>query len=177
MIGKDGVFGAMQAIDERLSLNKVIVQVPAQASVVDAATVRNIANSSPDFRGLIVKYEQFLLGQVQQTAACNALHNIEARTCKWLVRMYDLVGTDLPLTHDFLAQMMGVQRTSVSTVAGQLQAEGLIEYRRGRVRICNIEAVQLRACECADAVREQYDEVFGKAEETSAGLPGLDQTT
>lgn len=177
MIGNDGVFGAMQAIDDRLSLNKVMVQVPARASIVDARIVKKVADSSPDFRDLIVKYEQFLLGQVQQTTACNAVHNIEARTCKWLIRMYDLVGTDLPLTQEFLAQMMGVQRTSVSTVASQLQDKGLIEYRRGKVQIRNIEAVQLHACECADAVREQYAEVFGKSKETSAAPMGLDQTT
>jgi len=168
MIGNDGVFGAMQAIDERLSLNKVMVQVPARASIVDAAIVKRLADTSPDFRGLIVKYEQFLLGQVQQTTACNAVHNIEARACKWLIRMYDLVGTDLPLTQEFLAQMMGVRRTSVTTVASQLQEEGLIEYRRGRVQILNISAVKHRACECAEAVREQYAEVFGKPQGTSA---------
>ena len=165
MIGNDGVFGAMQAIDERFSLNKVMVQVPARASMVDAAIVREIANSSPDFRGLIVKYEQFFLGQVQQTTACNAVHTIEDRTCKWLIRMYDLVGPDLPLTQEFLAQMMGVRRTSVTTVAMKLQEAGLIEYRRGRIRIRNIEAVQFYACECADAVREGYARMFGKAEE------------
>src|SRR5690349_23621997 len=76
MIGNDGVFGAMQAIDDRLSLNKVMVQIPDKASVVDASHVRNVAISSPAFRSLIVKYEQFLLGQMQQTTACNALHNI-----------------------------------------------------------------------------------------------------
>src|ERR1043165_4553709 len=82
MIGNDGVFGAMQAIDDRLSLNKVMVQIPGRASVVEAGIVKKVADSSPDFRGLIVKYEQFLLAQVQQTTACNAVHNIEARTCK-----------------------------------------------------------------------------------------------
>ena len=177
MIGNDGVFGAMQAIDDRLSLNKVMVQIPGRASVADAAIVKKLADSSPDFRGLIVKYEQFLLAQVQQTTACNAVHNIEARTCKWLIRMYDLAGTDLPLTQEFLAQMMGVQRTSVSTVASQLQGKGLIEYRRGRVQIRNIEAVQHQACECAHAVREHYAEVFGDGQKMSAGLSDLDQTT
>ena len=114
MIGNDGVFGAIQAIDDRLSLNKVIVQVPSRSSVVDAAVVKHLADWSPDFRRLIIKYEQFTLGQVQQTTACNALHSVEERTCTWLVRMYDLAGRDLPLTQEFLAQMMGVQRTSVS---------------------------------------------------------------
>jgi CRP-like cAMP-binding protein len=110
----------------------------------------------------LIKYEMFFVAQVHQTTACNALHTVEQRMCKWLVRMYDLVGVDLPLTQEFLAQMMGVRRTSVSGVAAQLQKEGLITYyRRGLVRITNIDLIQRRACECFRTVREQYSELFG----------------
>ena len=116
------------------------------------------------------------MGQVQQTAACNALHSVEARTCKWLVRMYDLAGSDLPLTQDFLAQMMGVQRTSVSVRRHSLQDEGLVEYHRGKVRILNIDAVQGRACECHESVREHYVDMFGKVPiETFPEASGLEQ--
>ena len=107
-----------------------------------------------------MKYETFFVAQVQQTTACNALHSVEQRMAKWLVRMYDLVGTELPLTQEFMAQMMGVQRTSVSGVAAQLQKEGLIAYRRGLVQIINIDLVQKRSCECSRTVREQYVELF-----------------
>jgi CRP-like cAMP-binding protein len=161
MIGRDGVFGAMQAIDGRVSLNTVIVQVPGFATVVDAKVVKNVADSSPDFRALIVKYEQFFLGQVQQHTACNALHSIEQRTCKWLLRMYDLVGPDFPLTQEFLAQMMGVRRTSVSVVAAQLQGEGLLTYRRGKLQVLDVERLRRRGCECHQSIQEQYVEVFG----------------
>ena len=109
----------------------------------------------------MVKYETFFVAQIQQTTACNALHSVEQRMCKWLVRMYDLVGTELPLTQEFMAQMMGVRRTSVSGVAIQLQREGLIAYRRGLVQIVDIGLVQKRSCECAETVREQYVELFG----------------
>jgi CRP-like cAMP-binding protein len=161
MIGNDGVFGAAQAMDHQLSLNKVIVQVPGRATVVNANIVKDVADSSSDFRGLLVKYEQFFLAQVQQTSACNALHTVEQRMCKWLVRMYDLVGTDLPLTQEFLAQMMGVRRTSVTGVAVQMQNEGLISYSRGKLHILNIELIQKRGCECPETVREHYVEMFG----------------
>jgi CRP-like cAMP-binding protein len=161
MIGNDGVFGAALALDSKVSLHKVMVQVPGQASVIDADHLRAVTHSSPDLLGLLIKYETFLLGQVQQTSGCNALHSVQQRMCKWLVRMYDLAGTELPLTQEFLAQMMGVRRTSVTGVATQLQKEGLITYRRGKVRILNIERVQERACECQEAVREQYLELFG----------------
>jgi CRP-like cAMP-binding protein len=162
MIGKDGVFGAGQAIDNKFSLHKVVVQVPGAASVVSADHLKAVAQSSPDFLTLLIKYEQFFLGQVQQTTACNALHTVEQRMCKWLVRMYDLVGEHLPLTQEFMAQMMGVQRTSVNGVAKQLQSEGLISYRRGHVTIMNIDLVERRACECPHMLRELDLVEFGE---------------
>ena len=161
MIGKDGVFGAAQALDDKLSLHKVVVQVPSMASVVSAGHLKAVAQSSPDFLALLIKYEQFFLGQVQQTTACNAIHTVEQRMCKWLMRMYDLVGIELPLTQEFMAQMMGVQRTSVSGVAKQLQLDGLISYHRGKVSILDINLVQHRACECHRTIRELDAAEFG----------------
>ena len=171
MIGKDGVFGAAQAMDDRMSLNKIVVQVPGWASVIDAEVVKELAGSSPEFRGLLVKYDQFLSAQVQQTAACNALHTVEQRMCTWLVRMYDLVGTELPLTQEFLAQMMGVRRTSVTAVAVQMQSEGLITYRRGHIRIVNMELIQKRGCECHESVRENAAEMLADAAEPTPFHP------
>ena len=166
MIGKDGVFGAAAALDNRLSLHMVMVQVPGYASVVDADHLKAVAQSSSEFLGLLMKYEQFFLAQVQQTTACNALHTIEQRMCKWLVRMHDLVGDELPLTQEFMAQMMGVRRTSVSAAAAQMQKQGLISYHRGKVRILSIDLVQRRACECQQTVRDHYAELFGPTGKT-----------
>jgi len=175
MIGNDGVFGAAQALDDRLSLHKVMVQVPGRATVVDAKHLKAVTQSSPELLALLIKYDQFFLGQVQQTTACNALHSVEQRMCKWLVRMYDLVGTELPLTQEFLAQMMGVRRTSVTVVASQLQKEGLIFYRRGKINIVSMERVQQRACECHTTVRELYVEMFGSVEGVR-GRSSIEQT-
>jgi len=169
MIGNDGDFGAAQALDAKLSLHKVMVQVPGWASVVDADHLKAVAQSSPEFLTLLIKYEQFFLGHVQQTTACNAVHNVEQRTCKWLVRMHDLAGNELPLTQEFLAQMMGVRRTSVTEVASQMQKEGLISYRRGKVTILSMDLVQKRACECHQTVRELYAAEF--AETDGSKLP------
>jgi CRP-like cAMP-binding protein len=160
MIGNDGEFGAAQALNNKVSLHTVTVQVPGPASVVDADHVKAVAQSSPEFLSLLMKYEQFFLGQVQQTTACNAVHSVERRMCKWLVRMHDLAGSELPLTQEFLAQMMGVRRTSVTEVATQLQNKGLISYRRGKVKIPSIDLVQYHACECHQAVRDLYAEEF-----------------
>jgi hypothetical protein len=101
MIGRDGAFGACQALDDKVSLNHVVMQVAGAASVISSNHICEVADELPAFRRLLLSYEQFLLSQVQQTAACNAVHNVQARTCKWLLRMHDLVGDDLPLTQEF----------------------------------------------------------------------------
>jgi hypothetical protein len=156
MIGKDGEFGASQALDDKVSLNLVTVQIAGTASVMSSDKLRALAGELPDLRALLMKYGQFFVAQVQQTAACNAVHDIEARTCKWLSRMHELVGPDLLLTQEFFAQMMGVRRTSVTAVAGALQAAGLISYSRGRLHILDIERIRQRSCECDRDVRAHY---------------------
>jgi CRP-like cAMP-binding protein len=128
--------------------------------VISSDDIREAADELPVFRGLLVKYEQFFLAQVQQTAACNALHAVQARTCKWLLRMHALAGADLPLTQEFLAQMMGVRRTSVTEVAGELQKAGMISYSRGRIHIKDVDLIRQWACECDDDVRSHYRRVF-----------------
>ena len=164
MIGNDGVFGASQALDDKVSLNLVTVQIAGRATVMTSDRLRALAGELPDFKALLLKYEQFFVAQIQQTAACNAVHDIEARTCKWLSRMHDLVGPDLSLTQEFFARMMGVRRTSVTTVAGTLQSAGLISYSRGRLHIADIDQIRKRACECDDAVRSHYQRMFSQAE-------------
>jgi CRP-like cAMP-binding protein len=160
MIGNDGAFGASQALDDKVSLNHVVIQIPGSASVIDSDRIREAADELPAFRGLLLKYEQFFLAQVQQTAACNAVHNVQQRTCKWLLRMHDLAGTDLPLTQEFLAQMMGVRRTSVTDVAGELQKAGMISYSRGRIHIRDLEQIRQWACECEPDIRSHYRRMF-----------------
>jgi CRP-like cAMP-binding protein len=165
MIGKDGEFGATQALDHKVSLNHVVIQIAGVASVISSDRIREIANDLPAFRGLLVKYEQFFLSQVQQTAACNAVHDVQARTCKWLLRMHDLAGVNLELTQEFLAQMMGVRRTSVTQVAGHLQKAGMITYSRGRIHIVDLEQVRAWACECDGDIRSHYRRIFQSNED------------
>jgi CRP-like cAMP-binding protein len=164
MVGNDGVFGASQALDDKVSLNLVSVQIAGRASVMSPDRLRALAGELSDFKALLIKYEQFSFAQVQQTAACNAVHDIEARTCKWLARMHDLAGPDLLLTQEFFARMMGVRRTSVTTVAGALQDARLISYSRGRLHIIDIEQIRKRACECDDAVRSNFRRMFESVE-------------
>jgi CRP-like cAMP-binding protein len=160
MIGKDGVFGAAQALDRKVSLNRVVVQVEGEASVIDGVKLREIAVATPEILEMLIRYDQFFLAQVQQTAACNGLHTVRQRFGRWLLRMEGLVGPDFTLTQEFLAQMMGVRRTSVTDVAKELQASGLIIYRRGHVRIIDLERLRGWACECEADLADHHRRLF-----------------
>jgi CRP-like cAMP-binding protein len=157
MVGNDGVHNAASALDGKVSLNKGIVQIAGAASVIEADRLRAIADGSRNLRSIIIRHEQVLLAQSQQSAACNASHSVEARMCRWLLRMRDLAGDDLTLTQEFLAQMIGVRRSSVSLVASTLKSAGFIRYRRGNIRILDVDGLQQSACECYGVVKAHYD--------------------
>ena len=165
MIGKDGAFGASQALDDKVSLNHVVIQLAGTASLMSSDHLREHADALPAFRAVLIKYDQFFLAQVQQHVACNAVHNVQARTCKWLLRMHGLVGPDLLLTHEFLAQMMGVRRTTVTEIASELQRAGMITYSRGRLHIVNLPQIQQWACECDEDIGSHYRRIFSSNEE------------
>ena len=161
MIGRDSIVGGSSALDGRVSLNKGIVQLPGETSVLDVQWLRKAAEASIAFRTTLIRHEQVLFAQAQQSAACNASHSVEARMARWLLRSRDLSGDDnLPLTQEFLGQMLGVRRTSVSLVAGALQQAGLISYRRGHIQIENLEGLREAACECYGTVKMHYDRLL-----------------
>ena len=104
------------------------------------------------------------IGQVQQSVACNALHMLEARLCRWLLQSHDCVDTNaVPLTQEFLGQMLGVRRTTVTIAARLLQSAGMIRYRRGLVHILDRPALEEIACECYAVVRHNIDQTFQPA--------------
>ena len=163
MVGKDGVLNGASALDGKVSLNKGLVQLAGVASVVDADRLRTIADDNSAFRSIIIRHEQVLFAQSQQSAACNASHSVERRMCRWILRMRDLAESDqLTLTQEFLAQMIGVRRSSVSIVAGTLQKAGLIQYRRGNIRILDVEGLREGCCECYGAVKAHYDRLISR---------------
>lgn len=162
VVGNDGVFGAGQALNDQVTLNSVIVQMSGEASIIDLPRLRDLALELPGLRKALTGYELFLFGQAQQTGACNALHRVRERTCKWLARMQDIAGDELPLTQEFLAQMMGVRRTSVGEGAQALQRDGMLEYRRGTIRIKNAGKLRDCACDCYADVAGHYRVISGE---------------
>ena len=149
MVGHDGVLNAAPALDGKVSLNKGIVQVAGSAGTIEVNRFRRLANEFEPFRSLLIRHEQVLFAQSQQSAACNARHSVEARMCRWLLYLRDLAGSDhLILTQEFLAQMLGVRRPSVSIVASPLQKAGLIKYSRGHIRLLDVKGLKKGACQC-----------------------------
>jgi CRP-like cAMP-binding protein len=160
MVGRDGVVGASSALDGKLALNRAIIQIPGSGVLCDPDTFKRLAIQNPAMLSLIISHEQAVYAQAQQSAACNVIHDATARLCRWMLRARDLSGSDtLPFTQEFLAEMLGVQRTTVSPVAHTLQAAGMIQYRRGKIQILDVEGLKESACECYMTVKERYDEL------------------
>jgi CRP-like cAMP-binding protein len=161
MIGRDSMLGATAALDGQVSLNKAIVQLPGTGEALDVGHFRDVAGQSPALRTTLLRHEQVLFAQAQQSAACNASHTVEARLARWLLRSRDLSASDtLALTQEFLADMLGVQRSSVSPVAVTLQRAGLIRYSRGHIEILDLEGLRNASCECYGTVKAHYDRLL-----------------
>ena len=158
MVGRDGAVNATAALDGLVALHRGIIQVPGVSSAITPEALRGLANEFELLRSLLIRHEQVVFAQAQQSAGCNASHTVEARMCRWLLRIRDLAGSDeMKLTQEFLAQMLGVRRTSVSLVANTLQKAGFIKYSRGNIHILDVDAVRSGACECYDKVRLNYE--------------------
>ena len=136
------------------------VQVPGQAMAMDARAFLAAAGRDP-LRGLVQRYAQALFTQVTQQVACNGLHSVEERCSRWMLLTHDRVGSDdFPLTQEFLAQMLGVRRASVTVAATALQHAGFIRYYRGRVTIINREGLEDASCECYRIIRGEFDRLL-----------------
>ena len=164
MIGRDSLVGASATLDDGPSLTDAIVVVPGTASVLKAADLRAAADRSSMFRKLLARHTQALLVQALQSAACNASHSVESRLSRLLLRARDLcVREGLPLTQEFLAQMIGVRRNAVSIVAHSFQQAGLVSYSRGHIEITDVDGLRRISCECYQVVRTQCDRLLNPA--------------
>ena len=162
MVGSDGVVGASAALDGRISLSRGVVQLAGDIVVCSIEGLRSAALQSPQLLSLLIRHEQTVYAQAQQSAACFATHHIQSRLCRWLLRARDLSGSDtLNFTQEYLADMLGVRRSSVTVVAHTLQAAGMIKYSRGKIQIVDVEALQDGTCECYGTVKRNYARLLG----------------
>jgi CRP-like cAMP-binding protein len=161
-IGPEGAVGLMAAVAPRQSLSRAIVQTPLHASRIAAERLHEAWEKSPALRDLVDRHTEALYGHAIQSVACNALHSVEARFCRWLLTCHDRISSDtVALTQEFLADMLGVQRTTVTAVARSLQEKGIIRYRRGVVDIIDRPGLTTLACECYGVIRGNYERLLG----------------
>lgn len=164
MVGRDGAVGASAAFDGRVSLHRAVVQVGGNCMCCAVEPLRDVMKRHDGVLSLIGGHQQALLAQAQQSAACNSTHDIESRLARWLLRASDLRGSDdLPLTQEYIAQMLGVRRTSVTLIANVLQRAGMIRYSRGHITLTDITALQDTACECYHTVKMNYEALFRRS--------------
>jgi hypothetical protein len=147
---------------------KAFAQVPGKTLRMGARTFQQHIQRESKLVGILRRYTQALMVQIAQGTACNRAHSTEQRCCRWLLMTHDRVATsDFVLTQEFLALMLGVRRATVSEIAVELQGTGLIQYRRGRIRIVNRRGLEQRACDCYRIIRNEYARLLGMAVENS----------
>jgi CRP-like cAMP-binding protein len=152
--GRDGAVGVQCGFGPRLSFTRTVVQIPGRFSVIAAARFEHAVSRSAALRDLVLRYTEMLWAEAQQNAACNAIHDGYSRLCRWLLQCADRTGSDqLLLTQEFLAEMLGVRRTTVTLLAQELQKRGILRYSRGRITILDRPALESCACECYGAVK------------------------
>jgi CRP-like cAMP-binding protein len=143
---------------------RAIVQVPGTASRIAASQLQKAVSESRGIREIIMRHQEALLVQAQQTAACSGLHGVEARLARWLLQTQDRTGNStIPLIQEFLAQVLGVRRTTINLVVRTLHQAGLIRYRRGQIEILDRNGLKQESCACYQVIRRQVDQVLPPA--------------
>lgn len=163
-LGREAVVGLFFSEIPLQSFGRYVVQIPGTAWRVDRSTLELAASSRPGIQQMLQRYTELLMILTLQYVACNAAHTVEARCCRWLVATHDRVKKDdLPLTHEALANTLGVQRSTVSEIIQKLERDGLIRQKRGMITITERPALQAAACECYDSLRKRYLQILPNA--------------
>jgi CRP-like cAMP-binding protein len=161
-IGKEGLSSLTAFIGGKTSPYEVMVQVSGEALRMKASALQQEVNSHAALREILVRYHAAFSTQVAYAVACNGLHTIEKRCCRWLLMTHDRIGADvLPLTHKLLAIMLGVRRASVSEVLQPMQDRGIIQSVRGKIDILDRPALEALSCECYRMINREFDRQFG----------------
>ena len=159
--GREGMVGMPVLLGKNEMPYQALVQAPTDCLVADAGDVVELFRRAGDFHDLLMRYVYAVIRQISQTCVCNHYHTIEARLCRWLAVMSERsADRHLELTQEFLAHMLGVQRTSIGLIANSMQRDGIIKYSRGKIEITDVDRLKASACECYVIVEKEYDSLF-----------------
>ena len=161
-IGNEGVVGVPVILGDRLAPSSVYIQVPGAGLRLPANIFRQELDQSSTMRMVMLRYVHAMFNAVTQSAACNHFHNIEQRCCRWLLMTHDRVQSEeFLLTQEFLAMMLGIRRTSVTSAATKLKRRKLIKYSRGYVTILDRAGLEHHSCECYSVTKREFDRMLG----------------
>ncbi|HTE80339.1 MAG TPA: Crp/Fnr family transcriptional regulator [Reyranella sp.] len=162
-LGRESIIGVLSAIGDHRSNARGIVQITGSGWKIRTSDFRTAVDKSRTLRNVVLLSSELAMAQMQQIAACNALHSAEARLCRWILQVRDRIDGDvIALTQDFLAQMLAVRRPTVTLIAQKLQNAGLIRYRRGRIAITDHEGLEKLACECVGEIRSKTRQILSE---------------
>lgn len=160
-VGCEGIAGLPAFLHGTVSSSRAVVQIPGTALRCEEQPFARLAAAPSELHRLLLRYTLAFLTQVAQTAACNAAHLVQERCARWLLMTHDRVaGDQFPLTHEFLAFMLGVRRAGVTTAMRALQDAGMVDYTRGRIAILDRAALEGASCECYRVVRRHFDQLL-----------------
>lgn len=161
-VGHEGAIGGVVSQGSLPAFSQAVVQVGGPVLRMPAARLQAIKGESQPLRNLFTRYSDCLLAQVLQSVACNASHPIEERCARWLLALQDRLGGDtLPITHEMLAELLGVQRSYLTRTLRDMQHRGLVKVRRGRITVCNRADMEQAACECHGTIKRHFQRVLG----------------
>lgn len=161
MVGKEGMVGIPVFLGDGMAINQAVVQLEGTAMKLDASILKREFDRGGRLQRLLLCYTQTLLNQVSQTAACNRQHRLEKRLARWLLSAQDSISaSELRLTQEFLGNMLGTRRATVTIAAGKLQEAGAIRSYRGKITILNRELLETMACECYSVVKQECDRLL-----------------
>ena len=168
-VGREGMTGVPVLTGGETMPNRVQVQCTGFAYRMSAQALKQQLARSDFLRRLMLLYMHALLTQVAQTAACNRHHSLSKQLCRWLLIEVDRVdSSDLNVTQQLIADMLGVRREGVTEAAGKLHDEGLIHHSRGHIRVLDRKRLEARACECYGLVRREFDRLLPRLHEEEA---------
>jgi len=162
--GCEGLVGIALFMGGETTPSRAVVQSAGRGFRLKAALLKEKFEAGGALQWLLLRFTQALITQMTQTAVCNRHHSVDQQLCRWLLLSLDrLPANDLVMTQELIANMLGVRREGVTEAAGKLQAEGLIEYTRGRIRVLDRPRLEERVCECYAVVKNEYDRLLPPA--------------
>lgn len=160
--GYEGMVGIALFMGGQTTPNRAVVQSAGSAYMMSAKALQAEFILGGTFQQLLLRYTQALITQISQTAVCNRLHSIEQQFCRWLLLSYDRLHSDkLVMTHNLIANMLGVRREGITVAARQMQERGVISYVRGTITLLDRAKLEATVCECYRVVRDEYDRLLG----------------